>query len=46
MTEFNVVQSVRSTKGWKPTADRYGMSVAEVKTIVRNNALRERGLAQ
>ena len=40
--EDDVVLNVRLTKGWRPTADRYGISVAKVKRIVKNNARRER----
>jgi hypothetical protein len=40
--EHDVVLNVRLTKGWRPTADRYGISVAKVKRIVKNNARRER----
>ena len=40
--DASVVWYVRQTKGWKPAADRYGLSVTEVKRIVRENALREK----
>jgi hypothetical protein len=40
--EDDVVLSVRLTKGWRPTAARYGLSVSKVKRIVKNNARRER----
>jgi hypothetical protein len=40
--EDEIVLSVRLTKGWRPTADRYGISIARVKTIVKRNARRER----
>jgi hypothetical protein len=40
--EDDVVLSVRLTKGWRPTASRYEISVAKVKRIVKNNARRER----
>ena len=39
--DLEVVRNVRVTKGWKPTADRFGLSVDQVKRIVRNNALRQ-----
>jgi hypothetical protein len=40
--DLRVVASVRVTKGWKPTADRFGLSVSQVKTIVRRNAIYEK----
>lgn len=40
--EHDVIVSARTTKGWRPTAARYGISVAVVKRIVKNNARRER----
>lgn len=41
--ERNVVRHVRKTRGWKPAATRYELTITEVKDIMRRNALREAG---
>tara|TARA_R110000744_G_C19093611_1_gene532743 strand:+ start:41 stop:184 length:144 start_codon:yes stop_codon:yes gene_type:complete len=41
--DASVIWYCRKTRGWKPAADRYGISVEQVKTIMRDNARKESG---
>jgi len=40
--EAAIIYYCRGTRGWKPTAVRYSMSVHEVKKLMRKNALLEK----
>ena len=40
--EAIIIAHFRSTRGWKPTARKFHMSVHEVKKLVRQNALKEK----